>query len=81
MNENTKAESFYSFKYGSSNNPLNIRSNDLFCFMSFQVFFKQYAILAFLYYFGFNLKKNTCRKSQYLQSTVEYLTEYLTFHI
>ena len=35
----------------------------------------------FLYCFGFNLKKKSCRKSKYLQSTVEYLTEYLTIHI
>ena len=34
-----------------------------------------------LYCFGFNLKKKSCRKSKYLQSTVEYLTEYLTIHI
>ena len=35
----------------------------------------------FLYGFGFNLKKRSCRKSQYLQSIVEYLTKYLTIHI
>ena len=32
----------------------------------------------FLYCFGFNLKKKSCK---YLQSTVEYLTEYLQIHI
>ena len=26
-------------------------------------------------YFGFNLKKKSCRKSKYLQSAVEFLTE------
>ena len=44
--------------------------------MRFQMdFFKQPAILAFVYCFGFNLKKKSRRKSKYLQSTVEYLTE------
>ena len=47
------------------------------CFdMRFQMcFFKQPAILAFVCCFGFNLKKKSRRKSKYLQSTVEYLTE------
>ena len=31
----------------------------------------------FLYCFGFNLKKKSCRKRKYLQSRVEYLKEYL----
>ena len=35
------------------------------------VFFKQSAILAFLFCFGFSLKKKSCRKSKYLQSTFD----------
>ena len=42
---------------------------------------KQSALLVFLYYFGFNPKKKSCRKSKYLQSIIQYLTEYLTIHI
>ena len=34
-----KAESFYSVKYGLSNITSIIPSNNLFCFMSFQIFF------------------------------------------
>ena len=44
-------------------------------------FVKQSAILAFfLYCFDFNVKKKSCRKSRFLQSTVEYLTEWWTIH-
>ena len=35
----------------------------------------------FLYSFSFNLKKKSYWKSKYFQSTVEYLTEYLTINI
>ena len=36
--ENWKAKSFYYVKYGSSNISSIILSNNLFCFMSFQIF-------------------------------------------
>ena len=50
----TLAESFYFVKYGSSNIMSIIPSNNLFCVMSFQIyFFKQSAILAFFILFWF----------------------------
>ena len=54
--------------------------NIYFIFYEFSnVFFKQSAISAFLYCFGFNQKKESGRKSKYLQSTVEFLTELVAF--
>ena len=48
-----KAESFYSDKYGSSSITPIILSNHLVFLMSFQMFFKQSAILAFVLLFWF----------------------------
>ena len=46
--------------------------DNLFCFMSFQMFFLINQLCwHFLYCFGFNLRKKSSRKSKYLQSTVE----------
>ena len=73
---NPIAESSYSVKYGSSNITSIVPSNNLFCFMSFQIFsLNNLQYWHFLCCFGFNLKKKSCRKSKYLQSTFEYLTE------
>ena len=57
-------------KVGSTVNHFNIKSiilsNILFCFMSFQIFIKQYASMVFFYCFGFNLKKKSRRKKYYI---------------
>ena len=51
-------ESFYSVKYGSSNITSVILSNNLFGFMSFQMFvLNNLKYWHLLYYFDFNLKK------------------------
>ena len=75
------AESFYSVKYGSSNITSNIPSNNLFVLLVSRCFLNNLQYWHFLYCFGLNLKKTSCRKSKYLQSTVEYLTEYSMIHI
>ena len=42
--------------------------------MSFQIFFFTICNIGNLYCFDFNLKKKSCRKCKYIQSTVEHLT-------
>ena len=75
------AEVFYYDNYVTVNYPVKNSTVDcgyLFyfswvsrCFLNNQLY------CHFLYCFGFNLKKKSWRKSNYLQSTVEFLTEYV----
>ena len=52
------AKFFYLVKYGSSNITSFIPSNDLFCFMSFQIFFKQTAISAYFILFFLSCREH-----------------------
>ena len=54
---NILAESLYYVKYRLSNITSIIPSNNLFCFVSFQMCFNQFAILAFLILFCFSFKE------------------------
>ena len=78
--EVTKAESFYSVKYGSSNITSIVSSNNLFSlWVSRWVFINNQLYWRFLHCFDFNLKKNLVEKINiYNYLTVEQLTWYLT---
>ena len=60
------AESFVSVNLFSDGFLSNNSTVNLFCFISFQMFFLSQLYWHFLYCFGFDLKK-PCRKSKHLQ--------------
>ena len=70
---NIKAEVFHYVNYVKVNYSVKNSTVDCKYLLYFLLVYQVY--WHFLYCFGFNLKKKSCRKSKYLQSTVEFLTE------
>ena len=68
----TKAEVFYYVNYVNVN--YSVKNSTVDCKYEFpDDFLNNQLYWHFLYYFGFYLKKS-CRKTEYLQSTVEFFT-------